>query len=338
MVHHHEVCTYIMRVVRLLLGSSLVHFLLVVVNVNTDTRMSQDPSSVQRLLAQLQGSQAWRNAVVTPTAPLITSSTDHVPPSPSTSAWTSTSTSATASGPASVSVSDILARLKASSGNSALHPFPTSPRESSGLPRPLPQPLPLPFSSSDYASHATDADGGASVDVHTHAVTETGTRPATPPLDSYSPTTRAPHTTLPSSQASHATTSTSLQYSTPGIAFFGADEAWPREASGPSKDDSWGSLDRVPTPGSARAHSAAEREELGRMTFQQALPRIAQLSSDPAFLDALTVMKREQDDEENKLWMERLQIIKQQEARVKTAMTQYVHHLSFPTLMSIHGS
>jgi hypothetical protein len=92
-----------------------------------------------------------------------------------------------------------------------------------------------------------------------------------------------------------------------------------------------------------------------KITFQEALPRLASMGSDRAFVDELVKvhslplllprkenglteliqMRREQQDMENKLWMERLELVKKQEAKVKAKRTEYaVLSLSLERLMT----
>ncbi|KAF5357575.1 hypothetical protein D9758_007459 [Tetrapyrgos nigripes] len=59
-----------------------------------------------------------------------------------------------------------------------------------------------------------------------------------------------------------------------------------------------------------------------RFTFQQALPVVAKLSEDEAFIKALASMKKEQEKLEHRLWEERGAIIRKYEDKVKTAVTK----------------
>ncbi|KAG6864580.1 hypothetical protein C0991_008490 [Blastosporella zonata] len=58
------------------------------------------------------------------------------------------------------------------------------------------------------------------------------------------------------------------------------------------------------------------------LTFQQALPLIAQLADDPKFVAAITQLKKEQDDLERRLWEDRRDIIRKYEEKVKVATTK----------------
>ncbi|KAM6495676.1 hypothetical protein JOM56_008382 [Amanita muscaria] len=65
-----------------------------------------------------------------------------------------------------------------------------------------------------------------------------------------------------------------------------------------------------------------ERRDLKGYTFQQALPVIATLSNDPAFIIQLQKLKSAQDDLERRLWEERRDIQRKHEEKVKSAMTK----------------
>lgn len=61
-----------------------------------------------------------------------------------------------------------------------------------------------------------------------------------------------------------------------------------------------------------------------RLTFQDILPKLAALGTNKRFVDELMKMKREQEDVENKLWMERVEIVKKQEGRVRVKRNELV--------------
>ncbi|GLB33431.1 putative protein of unknown function (DUF2458) [Lyophyllum shimeji] len=58
------------------------------------------------------------------------------------------------------------------------------------------------------------------------------------------------------------------------------------------------------------------------LTFQQALPHLAQLADDPQFVAAITQLKKEQDDLERQLWEERRNIHRRYDEKVKVATTK----------------
>ncbi|KAJ7672869.1 hypothetical protein B0H17DRAFT_1083665 [Mycena rosella] len=66
----------------------------------------------------------------------------------------------------------------------------------------------------------------------------------------------------------------------------------------------------------------AVTEDVRSLTFQQALPRLAQLSDDPAVVSAIERLKQEQDKVERELWQERTAIRAKYEEKVKVAKTR----------------
>ncbi|KAJ7179523.1 hypothetical protein C8R46DRAFT_1073987 [Mycena filopes] len=60
-------------------------------------------------------------------------------------------------------------------------------------------------------------------------------------------------------------------------------------------------------------------EDVRSLTFQQALPRLAQLSDDPAVVSTITKLKHDQDKLERELWAERAAIREKYEDKVKKA-------------------
>ncbi|GJE84758.1 hypothetical protein PsYK624_008340 [Phanerochaete sordida] len=68
--------------------------------------------------------------------------------------------------------------------------------------------------------------------------------------------------------------------------------------------------------------SAARKHDLRNVSFQQALPAIAQLSEDQAFVDAIRKVKNDQAMLEKRLWEERQAIQKRHEEKVKLARTK----------------
>ncbi|KAH0587121.1 hypothetical protein H2248_005938 [Termitomyces sp. 'cryptogamus'] len=58
------------------------------------------------------------------------------------------------------------------------------------------------------------------------------------------------------------------------------------------------------------------------LTFQQALPYIAQLADNPEFIAAIAQLKKEQEDLERQLWEDRRDIIRKFEDKVKVATTK----------------
>ncbi|KAG6813449.1 hypothetical protein H0H92_010783 [Tricholoma furcatifolium] len=63
-------------------------------------------------------------------------------------------------------------------------------------------------------------------------------------------------------------------------------------------------------------------QDLRYLTFQQALPHLAQLAEDSRFVATVRQLKQEQDDLERQLWEDRRDIIKKYEEKVKVALTK----------------
>ncbi|KAH9918146.1 uncharacterized protein B0H18DRAFT_1086887 [Fomitopsis serialis] len=63
-------------------------------------------------------------------------------------------------------------------------------------------------------------------------------------------------------------------------------------------------------------------EDLRNLTFQQALPHLAQLAEDAGFVDAISTIRKEQADLERRLWDERAAILRKHEEKVKVARTK----------------
>ncbi|KAJ7122849.1 hypothetical protein C8R44DRAFT_621810, partial [Mycena epipterygia] len=63
-------------------------------------------------------------------------------------------------------------------------------------------------------------------------------------------------------------------------------------------------------------------EDVRSLTFQQALPRLAQLSDDPALVAAIETLRRTQDKVERELWAERNAIRAKYEEKVRVAKTK----------------
>ncbi|KAJ7229041.1 hypothetical protein GGX14DRAFT_616484 [Mycena pura] len=84
----------------------------------------------------------------------------------------------------------------------------------------------------------------------------------------------------------------------------------------------------LPPPPPPSAPSATP-EDIRRLTFQQALPRLAQLCDDPAVVSGIeqarfTALKQEQDKVERDLWAERTSIRTKYEDKIKVAKTKCV--------------
>ncbi|KAF7301589.1 hypothetical protein MIND_00724400 [Mycena indigotica] len=62
--------------------------------------------------------------------------------------------------------------------------------------------------------------------------------------------------------------------------------------------------------------------DLRHLTFQQALPRLAQLSDDPKILSAIENLQQEQNKLERDLWSERVSIRSKYESKVQVAKTK----------------
>ncbi|KAG6918242.1 hypothetical protein DXG01_015835 [Tephrocybe rancida] len=58
------------------------------------------------------------------------------------------------------------------------------------------------------------------------------------------------------------------------------------------------------------------------LTFQQALPLLAQLGDDPKLVAVITQLKKEQEDLERRLWEDRRNIVRKYEEKVKVAATK----------------
>lgn len=74
-----------------------------------------------------------------------------------------------------------------------------------------------------------------------------------------------------------------------------------------------------------RAHAdlpPPRKQDLRNVSYQQALPIIAQLSQDQAFIDAIRKLKNDQILLEKRLWEERQAIQKRHEEKVKVARTK----------------
>ncbi|KAF8640023.1 hypothetical protein AX17_001267 [Amanita inopinata Kibby_2008] len=65
-----------------------------------------------------------------------------------------------------------------------------------------------------------------------------------------------------------------------------------------------------------------ERRDIKSYTFQQALPVLAKLSSDPAFVAKIGQLKKAQDELERRLWEERREIQRKHEEKVKVTKTK----------------
>ncbi|KAJ6516300.1 hypothetical protein C8R45DRAFT_1087401 [Mycena sanguinolenta] len=91
-----------------------------------------------------------------------------------------------------------------------------------------------------------------------------------------------------------------------------------RASLSPSKDYTF--VTRPPPP---QPESFAATEDVRSLTFQQALPRLAQLSDDPAVAAAIQKLKQEQDKLERELWTERTAIRVKYEEKVKVAKVKY---------------
>lgn len=67
---------------------------------------------------------------------------------------------------------------------------------------------------------------------------------------------------------------------------------------------------------------SSSAEDTRSFTFQQALPRLAQLSQDTKFIEKIVKIKKEQDVLERKLWEERGRIQSKYDEKVKNARTR----------------
>ncbi|KAJ7265845.1 hypothetical protein B0H12DRAFT_1099760 [Mycena haematopus] len=87
-----------------------------------------------------------------------------------------------------------------------------------------------------------------------------------------------------------------------------------RASPSPSKDYTFVTRPPPPPP-----ESFAVIEDVRSLTFQQALPRLAQLSDDPAVVSVIHKLKQEQDKLERELWAERTAIRVKYEEKVKVS-------------------
>ncbi|KAF7330781.1 hypothetical protein MVEN_02417300 [Mycena venus] len=88
----------------------------------------------------------------------------------------------------------------------------------------------------------------------------------------------------------------------------------------PSRDYDYASYLPPPPPVPVPAPAPyVQPEDVRSLTFQQALPRLAQLSDDPAVVSAIQKLKQEQDKLERELWAERTAIREKYEEKVKIA-------------------
>ncbi|TCD70468.1 hypothetical protein EIP91_003229 [Steccherinum ochraceum] len=76
------------------------------------------------------------------------------------------------------------------------------------------------------------------------------------------------------------------------------------------------------TASAAAVPSSARKVDLRSCTFQQALPRLAQLAEDADFVAAVSKMKHDQNNLERRLFDERRGVLKNQQERIKTARTK----------------
>ncbi|KAI9575029.1 hypothetical protein HD554DRAFT_2051973 [Boletus coccyginus] len=85
----------------------------------------------------------------------------------------------------------------------------------------------------------------------------------------------------------------------------------------PTKPEHW-------TPRPDVATSFTHVQDIRSMSFQQALPHLTQLASDPGFLTAVSRLRQEQNELEQQLWGERQAIHKKHEEKVKVARTKAI--------------
>jgi len=78
---------------------------------------------------------------------------------------------------------------------------------------------------------------------------------------------------------------------------------------------------RTPRPDVATSSTLAV-QNIRSISFQQALPHLTQLASDPEFLTAVSRLRQEQNELEQQLWEERQAIHKKHEDKVKVARTK----------------
>ncbi|KAG8218316.1 hypothetical protein J3R82DRAFT_3930 [Butyriboletus roseoflavus] len=76
------------------------------------------------------------------------------------------------------------------------------------------------------------------------------------------------------------------------------------------------------TPRPAVATSSTRVQDTRSISFQQALPHLTQLASDPGFLTDVSRLRHEQNELERQLWEERQAVHKKHEERVKVARTK----------------
>ncbi|KAH0839595.1 hypothetical protein J3R83DRAFT_511 [Lanmaoa asiatica] len=76
------------------------------------------------------------------------------------------------------------------------------------------------------------------------------------------------------------------------------------------------------TPRPIAATSSTRVQDIRSMSFQQALPHLTQLASDPGFIADVSRLRQEQNELEQQLWEERQAVHKKHEERVKVAHTK----------------
>ncbi|KAG7445956.1 uncharacterized protein BT62DRAFT_1006136 [Guyanagaster necrorhizus] len=90
----------------------------------------------------------------------------------------------------------------------------------------------------------------------------------------------------------------------------------------PAKDPSTFDGTRVSPKHNRSSAFSSPAEDTRSFTFQQALPRIVQLSQDSKFIEKIAQIKKEQDVLERQLWEERGHIQSKYDEKVKNARTR----------------
>ncbi|KAK7061357.1 hypothetical protein R3P38DRAFT_654186 [Favolaschia claudopus] len=93
----------------------------------------------------------------------------------------------------------------------------------------------------------------------------------------------------------------------------------PSNARHPPSSNKESAFRSVPPPSAPAATQYQPLEDVRSLTFQQALPRLAQLSDDPVIVSTIQKLKQEQDKLERDLWAERTAIRVKYEEKVNVA-------------------
>ncbi|KAF8897174.1 hypothetical protein BD779DRAFT_1465429 [Infundibulicybe gibba] len=146
---------------------------------------------------------------------------------------------------------------------------------------------------------------------------------AEPSAVSLTDSDQAPRATPPSASSSVASLLSQLH---PGP----NPPAWTQPTAAPETSAIGRSTDTIPTPTTEQTITPPpidpsyrrKNQDIKTYSFQQALPHIARLSEDAAFVETLKKLKSEQDQLERQLWEDRRSIQRKYEEKVKVARTK----------------